>query len=655
MLSNKIDDLVAEVRAARIQAKRYWGPIQYLEDRYRGGEFGQENGPTEPEAVVHQYVSLTLPSVAFDLPKVQVDTQRKGTLRATAEGIGKGLERWMVDTGFRRVEAALCLDMLFVYGVGVVTQEPAYGAEGLVDVPYRPQVRRLDRRRYFHDSIAESEAEVRFRGHACVYDKEDLVRLAETDKDGGWNLEVIKSLAVTDDLTEVRPRKRKDDTQRKEVVIFEVWVPEHEIEGKSRKDGFNGVIYTLACGRDQTGKQVQDFVRSPRAYYGPRWGPYVLFGAYSVPGHSYPSGPLAMCQGQIRAYTDFAKVVLAAASNYKRLLIINRGADPKLAQVIKDGKHDYVFDGVNVKSGDIEVFEVGGATQQMYDQLALLRENMDRSLAMADVTRGTVTGEGTATENQLAFSSSSARMSWVKSQFAEGVNQVLRTVAWFMFYDDRVVFPMAGPLDGEGQQRDAMFFGGNAALRSNRPKIRSRMQQYGVDPGEDYEKEGVTDEFQAGSFDDLELRVNIYSMERPGEAVQQRRITELLNLLGVTVPMQATAPWIKWDEVYKLAGEAVSFADLARVINLELLSEMSGFQVDQQLLAVQAARLALDNPQAGEPKKQQAPPQLPQPTSGNGKAANSPAAPSRGGSSLGPSSGNKASQSSGVSFGDQRR
>ncbi len=566
MLSTDPKDLYAEIEAAeelrtkhlatmRDQIEKYHGP--YYKEGYFSG-YAAENH-------YYEYISLIVPRLIFDNPRVRVGTRRPGTQDMVARAIRLGLNRWIRDTNLRESLTDVATDMVFNYGVLLVTEEenktlrPKQGIQK-PSHPMRPTVTRIPQDRFIVDAAATTMNDARFVGHRWVRDKEDLEEMAHDNPDDGWDIDAIKSLTATTDNSELgRTNDRIPD--RKEVVCYEVWIPEVQIdEEHTTSEGFHGTIYTLGVASAKDADEKIAFVREPRPYYGPRWGPYTMFGLYNVPNAIYPLGSLTAIEGQIEELNRHAESAASSADQYKKLILVDN-TDPKFVQRVKDAKDNYVIPVSGLERAGVVQAEVGGMTAQQLNYLQVARDRLDRNSGLTDAQRGNVEGRGTATEVTVAAEAGTARMAFMKRQFSDSVQRVLCTVAWYLYYDDRVVMPLGVEAEREFGQSDPWLVGGEHDPESG------------------------------ASFDDLELEIEPYSMERTTEGTHQRRTMEMFNLITSTAPLIPQLPFVNWKELYHRIGDAFNVPDIGSLIDPDLAREM-----------VQAGEIVPDGKKPDDPR-----------------------------------------------------
>ena len=87
-----------------------------------------------------------------------------------------------------------------------------------------------------------------------------------------------------------------------------------------------------------------------------------------------------------------------------------------------------------------------------------------------------------------------------------------------------------------------------------------------------------------GVFDDLDIDVEAYSMERVSEALLQRRSIELLQVIGNVSQAVVQAPHVDWKQVLQVVGNAMNMPNLGDMIDMRAVN-----QIRQQVQQAQAA------------------------------------------------------------------
>lgn len=595
--------------------------LEFLDDmvgRLHGSYWRADHADVDydyaPENVYFQYLSLMVPRMIFDNPAVRVSSKRSGPQEDVAAALQSGLNRWVHDIELRTILEQVAVDMLMMYGVIMVTEEdrtdlalpPQLRKRVRKGVASWPVARRVSPRQYIVDPNARTWGEVRFQGHEYLTDKDDLYARAKSDKDGGWDLDVISELAVYSKAEDLDSQETGGPRPyRNQVRIYELWVPEYE--GKDHpgaQNGFHGSIFTLSVdmsveadtggpslyGPDGTllendGKLKGKMIREPRPYYGPPTGPYYVFGAYTVPDSVYPLSPLVATEGQINELNSHELAAAASMQNHKRLIAVR---DNKTAESVKNLRHDFVFVADFDHNGKPLVHEVnlGGDTEQQQIWIERSRDRVDRNLGMDDALRGNASGIGTATEHSIANESASTRIAFLKQKFTDATQGALRAVASFMYYGDRIVFPVGvEDFDSRDPMAETWFEGGDEGI------------------GSGY------------SFADLELSIEPYSMERASEGLVQKRMLESHTIILNTLPMMREFPTYPWREHFRKIGAAVNIPGLHELITEEFLAQLgqdAELMRQMNLSGAEGPKLAKQTGPAGPQRLKPMTPQQPQ-------------------------------------------
>lgn len=561
MLKVTPDNLYLEIESAETLRDTYLESLDDIVDRFTGESYQDGHGISIPENHIYEYLSLTVPKLIYDNPRVHVSTRRPVTQRGVAEAMEHGINRWIRDSRFRDVLERVAYDMLMAYGVILTSEAPQPGYSPVdANAPHWPMCYRIAPRRFFMDPVAGDLTDARFAGHKWVRDKEDL--LAEADEDDTWNKEVIESLSENHGLDEYS-RNSEDVPDRHEIVGYEVWVPEIGMPNFDDEEStFNGTIYTIGVsGPGEDGKKRTDFIREPRNFYGPRHGPYSVFGVYTVPERPYPLSPIVATLGQMDDLNAHVQSATNSAAQYKRLVFVD-ARNKKLLQDIKSQPDNYVVPVEGLSGDSIVPAEFGGITRQQIDYISMARDRLDRNSGMHEAQRGVVTGDATATEVQVAESSGSLRFAYIKRKFQEAVRRTIDNAAWYMYYDNRVVFPL-GPKAAEALGMREPYFVG-----------------------------GIPEQITGAKFADVELEIDTYSMERANEALLQRRAMEAYNMVIQSAQLMVNTPYVDWSGMLSKLGDAMNIPELGEMIDTEQLMQMVQQQQQQQQQEQAVAQMA---------------------------------------------------------------
>jgi hypothetical protein len=416
-------------------------------------------------------------------------------------------------------------------------------------IPQWPVSYQIEPHRFFFDPLSTWFGGARYVGHKFIRDKADI--LEEADGDSGWNRDAVEAIAAGAGLDEFPERKDNDrasGVDRGELVLYEIWVPEKHI--REPKDGFHGALYTLAVAQGQDGSDDKaEFIREPRAYFGPRWGPYTLYGTYPVPGDPFPLSPFAAVYRQVKELNEITKASNESIRKYKKLVLVSQD-NPDLARKIKDGVDLMVLPVKGLDKKQVVEIELGGITSQHKDQIRDALERVDRNTGIDQTQRGNLEKGLTATAVAVAESSASAALAFVKQEFTDATVQVLNSAAWFMYNEDRVEFPL----------------GEEAA------------DELGM--GEPWFKGGMGGE---ASYDDLELEIEPMSMERMNESLMRSNYVEQMKMLLEAAAVIPSAPFYDWNTIFDRGGDALNDPMLSEIFNPDLAAMVTGMQMSQGL------------------------------------------------------------------------
>lgn len=562
------------------------------------GEFyrdGVEPTDSMPENHAFEWISLITPKVIWDNPVVNVSSRRSGTDKATIKKLQHALNRWTKDEDLWRTLQRVWYDMAFSYGVTRCTLEESDiypGADGLK--PLRPCIKRLPPKRFRVDPRADHISEARWMGHLWVRDKNDLM------SDDRYNREAIMDIAADADLD--MAGADKDAPHRKEIVGYEIWVPEKEYEGASADDGYHGTIYTLATANNHaTGKSAEPlWIRDPRPFYGPVTGPYALWGVYLVPGQVLPLSPLAATYKQVKELNTHAAAAARSAARTKKFI----GYDPAMAEAgkaVKSAEDGTVVAVPGLKEGAVQELEFGGVGEGQYGYLALLRDRVDRSTGINESSRGNAEKNTTATAVAAASQGMSDRIALIQSLFTDNTAGVLYSAGWYMWHSEFVVFPLGDeavpdvaprpkylPPEAEAETV-AMDTGMDESLVKAALSWSPKIMWAG----------GIED----GFYDELDLQIEPYSMQRVDDSVLQRRALDVFDLVTRAAPTMIQSPHIDWQELLDQVGEPMNMKGLGDKIKMPMLEQLwsmqfGAMQQPQQQQAQQQSQIEAQAAQA---------------------------------------------------------
>lgn len=533
MLEVTPEHLANEIKAAEAAFKKPLEVRKTILEHYSGDAMADGNRRV-PENHAHEYVSLVGPRLVANNPRVRVKSRLGGQSKMVAQVLQDGINRWISDTKHSRFLERMAVDFLTAWGVALVTLEQVTGFTDGEDVVTRPKVVPLDAGQVLWDPAALSWGQRRWTAHKYAMDHDDALERAK--REDGWDTAALNNCAVDTNLDGLQAEAGQNVPKRKQIVVWEVYVPDADVE-----EGFNGAIYTLGSSADGA---AAHFLRKPIPFYGPVGGPYVLFGAYTLPRRSIPASPLMMTWQTVEELNVHAMSLSRAAAGYKKIAIgdgFNRDSAEKINNA-KDGE-TVVIPGF--KKEQFVELNLGTLDQPRLDGYLMVRDRLQRGSAMDDQQRGKVS-DATATAVMAVNETADTRMSGLNNRFTAADEELIYKVGWYMHAERSVAIP----LGEQGNGQVAIYRGG----------------------AEDWDK-----------FDFYEFEIERYSMERTTEAMQQRRGMELMRLVMEAAPnFPLISPFVDIKAWVTAVGDYLNLPELGEIVNPDGAAAVLNAQMAQE-------------------------------------------------------------------------
>lgn len=580
------------------------------------GPFFKGNGTHQQQFENHafQWLDVISSQIIAGNPRWLCRSRTTDRGKPQAIALRFGLNRWSVDVQLKKTLRKLFVDLAFRRAVCLVRNQPVPGSDmGLSNAPAtRPDMSRLSMHQYLYDTMVTDYAERRWEGHKSIWDLEVLVEHAEDHPEEGWRLDELKRLepgAGEDKMEEIRP-KRDNAAERPEILLYEVFVAEEQQDKFHKKDGFHGSIHTYAYAdegvisgkRSSAGpkrKSSKPFsqdrgdigsggfleVRDARPAFCPPWGFYLFQGMHYVPDESEPLSQFVAIEAELRSLNIRSTVIHEAAANFKKIVLV-RNRDSSLPHKIKNGKHGNVIPVNGYQRGDADEFEVGGPSESMMRMHEFDTQGLQRRTGLSDAAQGFVNPQATATADTIAQGGFNARTNGTRDVWADFLADIGRTVGWYLYMDEDVVFPLGEEAAAQLGMKEPWFAGG---------------KQEGHD------------------FDDCELDIDPISMLRVDEARNQALALQQANLLKDIALAMPQTPYVDWPEVMNDIGEAFGRPEWGERINFKMAEQMGAIQVHQSIADLAASGQDPNSKGAKQPRLSGD-----QPGTRNGAAAKQP-------------------------------
>lgn len=588
MLDTSPENLWTEIGLAKAHRDEHLKHLDRMISRHHAGNHpgAVAMESNDPENFPHEYVSLMLPRLVLENPRVRIKSALAGAAQETVLALRHALNRWARMVPLKNPLTLAGLDMLFAYGVLLTVYEPKpdadlEGSSKPQDIPKWPNVYRVPQRWYFHDPMATDYAAPRYRGHARPIDLEDLKALAKANPEE-YDGEAIAKIGEEEGLSELR-RVDGATVRRGEVVLYEVWVPEAETDEKrSREDGYHGVIYTLV-GQGQGAT----FVRKPRPYWGPRWGPYTFLGAYPVIDSAYPLSPLAAVENQVQELNAHVAASNESARRYKRLVLCSTD-NVQLIQSIKNNPHDFIVPVPGFSKDQVVQLEIGGVTEQAIAHIQIAKERVDRVAGLSEAQQGRPDPNVSATADSISAEASANRVGFVRGNYLDGVVQVFKTAGWYMLHDERFTMSLGS------EAIDDM-------IQSLPPERVAELGLAGPNVEQVNFRGGDGSSFDVDDIMDM-VEIEPFSMNRHGEAENRALQLQGFTILSQLAPTIVQAPYLDWPRIFSGIGEAIGNPDLRNLVDVEMANAMAQLQI-QANFAPETTRGTLGRVGSSKPKK----------------------------------------------------
>ena len=511
-----------------------------------------------------EFIKIAMPNLVFNNPKVEVGTTMQATESIIAESHEYALNNWVDTIDLADELEPVAYEFLFTYGVVHMSLrgQPGYFGNKKF-IPQRPVPTYIRDQNFIIDPRAIHQSRARFQGHAMYLDREDLMADPRVNNDALGD--------VNADETSHIPENQKTPA-RKDVRVYELWVPEHQLKGNDLpkewtgpdpvpRNGYHGTIFTLTEGSNN---KTEQWLRPPRPCYCPPWGPYTVFGAFHKPGYPLPLSPMVIVRDQAIDSNDQAIVISESGRRYKRGVICQ---DESIAEKIKEFGHDTVMSIPGFDPQSALPVEIGGVTNQMIEQQILNRDRLDRNAGLSDALRGFSRKGVTATADTIAQESSSAQASWLEKRFLKGVSQVLKTASWYNHYTPEIVF-------GTG---NGIFFGGTSV--DDTLEVAAGMGEEILKIAQDAASAGLLIEPPEGSWYNLRMKIDMFSMRRPNESTVKQDAIDAFTMVTNAAPLITQTPHVRWNTMLSELGEAMNQKDLGRLIDLDMARELFKIQL----------------------------------------------------------------------------
>lgn len=507
-----------ELEAAIHANRRRLSAFAKQVERYASASYDSQYSGARDAVENHYFniIALMAPRMVRNRPRVRTRSLLGGEHVEVARAAQFAIHAWIARERFVQTLRQAFVDDKFAFGALRVRQtnrgERTFG-DTTVDIAL-PEVDRVSPSHVVIDPLASHVDKAAWMGYLRIVRKDQLLKEVRKDEeqfeDPGWLTSVIEDLsedtAAVDDARDATPRSRmaaarlddRIDLKRGEVAIYEIWHRDWEPEeGEEPDHPYHGgtAAYAILGGGENDDVTLR-MIREPSPYFGPPTGPLIIGGEYVVPDNLYPLSALTASEPHIQEVRRLEEATNSGARSYKQFAVFDGEVVPE--EEVLNAEHQEFVNIPGFRRDTLAQIEVGGISAQQVAMVNQARERLDRVSGIDDAIRGNVTGEGTATENEIAASNSRARTGYMEELWRSFVGKALSAVLWFLQMDDRSVLPLGEDAQAEFGQDQVFFFG------------------------------GVLDEYLP---EDIELEIEAGSMSGASDALQQRRAVQLADVI----------------------------------------------------------------------------------------------------------------------------
>lgn len=543
--------VIEEVEAAiKVREKYRKGPERAekkLPGPYHHGDFEGDGAHSDVENRIHELTATTIPQLAMHNPRVRMGSDRTGVAQEASMALRHATNRWAVETKIKHEAQLFARDGLLGWGVAHVGLEPAPVLEGSgVDDPVRPRFERIAPDDHIMDPWCHHWTKARYHAHKIVVRKDLLLEYAKENPDEGWNVKAIERMAMDTNSEDAFSKDSMDRPERGEVCYWQVWMRYDEDEGalsEEERKFHHGRMYYVALEKDQDPQArefEEDWVRDPQPFYGPACGPYVVFGVWDAPSTPFPVSPAVAILNGVEYFNRLRLANMSAESDHKQLLIVDDMYED-MPDLVRDGEDGLVIRAQGFDKDKILQVEVGGASQQGYLAEDRMRTWLDRMSGTDPAQAGSANPDATATATVVADAAAETLRSHMKARFGDAMEQALMVVAWYLYTDEGVVQPLGAEAAKDLGMEQPVFYGGP--------------------------DEGL-------SFDELELRMEVMSMEQTSAGLHQSRVERFFTWLVQFAPALVQFPFIKAADVIRQYAESLNLWDMDDLVDMDVLNLM---------------------------------------------------------------------------------
>jgi hypothetical protein len=524
-----IPRLTQAIQRSRLALQRFRQERREAVRQYVGNHWSIEGAEDKvPVNLISLYCQVVGRNLVAKNPRVLLttfDRTLKPTVAAMQKWVNQEIERMRLAETLRRV----VMDGLFSIGIcKVALATPAEAAVyGWNLGAGQPFASRVDLDDWCFDLHARDFAEVTFIGHryrvpldavkdSKHYDGKARAQL-QPSTDELYNLEGDERISVLGRTT----LSANEEEFEPHVDLWEVYLPRHRL------------VLTLA-DLNQAGLDTEP-LRTQR-WVGPDTGPYHLLPYLVVPGNAMPKGPIQDLMDLHLAANQAYRKMIRASERTKENTYVSGGADADGNRVMNanDGEVLRVDNPDKIK----QVVMGGAHIQQVLAVATACKDLFSYVGGNLELLGGRGPQSKTAAQDEMLNSNASAGLADMQDSTVNFTASVARGLLWYWWHDPFLTQTTSHSLPGLPNV---------SATRRVTPQMRQR-----------------------GRFEDLELRVDPYSLMHQSP---QQRLAALNQIIQtVVVPMmpilQQQGITLDMNKYLQKVGEYLDQPDLNEILTI---------------------------------------------------------------------------------------
>lgn len=502
--------------------------------QYVGNHYSENGTNTRvPLNLIEQAVSIYLRQLAARAPRA-LCTTRYPEIRPHAKLLEQAINRLIEEIQFEKTLKSAVVNAMFSVGIIKVGLEPAYEAEidGVLHDIGQPYADNIDLDDFVYDTAARTWEQVQFCGNgykvplefAKQCDLFDPEVRAQLKPSYGGGFEDETACEDKAENTGTGEKKESDDSYEQCVELWDIYLPR---ENK---------MLTISKAQSQL-KPLREI-----EWHGPECGPYILLGFSEVPNNVMPLPPAALWQDMHELVNQLWRKLGRQALRQKTVTFVQKGQGEKDGTVVvnaEDGQAVGVDNPQNVREAKY------GGPDNVNLAFALQAKDLFSSMAgNLEILGGLSPQSETLGQDNLLNANASKRISEMQDRTIQFAREVIRALAWYLWYDPLIELPLTKRVDGTDINVPVDF----------------------------------TPEDREGEYLDYNIDIQPYSMQDMTPSARLAAINQVLQTVGSLLPimpmLQQSGYMLNVDALLRTYNKYANIPELEEIVTSLMLDMM---------------------------------------------------------------------------------